>query len=58
MLSKNANKKNVLLNWYSFFNEKKIEKECDDFWHKNFGTFWHLTINPILKKKSFRYVDF
>ena len=49
MLSKNVNNKNVLLNWYSSM--KKIEKDSDNFWHwkSNFGTFWHLPINPILK---------
>ena len=26
--------KKVLLNWYIFFNEKKIEKESCDFWHR------------------------
>ena len=44
--------KNVLLNSYS---SKKREKDSDDFWIENwiwktnFGTFWHLPINPILK---------
>ena len=30
-LQKMSIKKNVLLNWYIFFNENKIEKDWDDF---------------------------
>jgi hypothetical protein len=40
---------------FVFFNEKKIEKDSDDFdienwlWKSNFGSFWQLAINPKIK---------
>ena len=46
--------KNVLVNWYSSM-KRKLRKIRISFyvenslWKSNFGTFWHLPINPILK---------
>ena len=45
-------RKNVLLNWYVFFNEKKMRKmpmifEIENWlWKSNFGAFWQLAVNP------------
>jgi hypothetical protein len=43
--------KNVLVNWYSIFNEKKIEKDSDEFLHKKLT----LKVKFWLKNESNRY---
>ena len=54
ILWKNVNKKKCAPKSV-FCNEKKIDKDSDDFyienwlWKSNFGTFWELAINPKLK---------
>ena len=51
ILSENANIKNYACK-LEFYNEKKNEKDFDDFdvenwlWMSNFGTFWQHAINP------------
>ena len=62
MLSKNVNNKNCAPKLI-FFNEKKIEKYSDRFWHKNltlkvrfwsnFGTFDTSSLNQFSKFKNF-----
>ena len=58
MLSKIVNNKKCAPKLI-LFNEKKIEKDSDDFdienwlWKSNFGTFWQLAINPKLKIQPF-----
>ena len=54
----------MLLKWY--FNEKKIEKDSDDFWHRKLTlkvTFWHFLTPPHCtnsqnSKISCGYFDF
>ena len=65
MLSKYANNKKCAPK-FVFFNETKIQKDFNDFWHRKLTLkvkFWHLLTPPHYTNSqnsiiSFEYVDF